>query len=144
MLAGGNVLNIRFQIPPNTADHPVTGSRTFTDDTMLIAMMPHMHVRGKSMLYELTYPDGRKETLLNVPKYDFNWQHTYELAEPKLIPKGSTLEVTATYDNSTGNIYNPDPNATVRWGDQTWEEMMIGFYTTVVPTPAPRPTSQRQ
>ena len=144
VFAGGNVLNVRFEIPPNTANHPVTASRTFTEDTTLVAMMPHMHVRGKSMRYDVTYPDGRKETLLNVPKYDFNWQHTYDLAEPKVLPKGTKLDITATFDNSTNNIYNPDPNATVRWGDQTWEEMMIGFYSTLVPATAAKPTTQQQ
>ena len=78
-----------------------------------------------------------------MPKYDFAWQHSYELAEPKLLPKGTTLEVIAHFDNSTKNLFNPDPNATVRWGDQTWEEMMIGFYSTVVPTAPSRTTSQR-
>jgi hypothetical protein len=143
MVGGGNVLNVRFEIPPNTPNHVVTASRTFTEDTMLTSMMPHMHVRGKSMTYTLTYPDGRTELLLNVPKYDFNWQHSYELAEPKLLPKGSKLEVSATYDNSVNNPYNPDPNATVRWGDQTWEEMMIGFYSTLVAAPAKTTIQQR-
>jgi len=105
--------------------------------------MPHMHMRGKDMTYIATYPDGRVETLLNVPKYDFNWQLTYELAEPKVLPKGTRIDVIAHFDNSTGNLYNPDPTATVRWGDQTWEEMMIGFFTTLVDAP-PRsaPTQQ--
>jgi hypothetical protein len=142
MIAGGNVLNFRFAIPPGAANHEVRAERTFADDTLLTTMMPHMHVRGKSMTYVAHYPDGRQETLLYVPKYDFNWQHTYELAEPKLMPKGTRLEVIATYDNSTGNPFNPDPAATVRWGDQTWEEMMIGFYSTVVPAP-PATTRQR-
>jgi len=93
------------------------------------------------MTYVAHYPDGRQETLLAVPRYDFNWQHTYELAEPKMMPKGTRLEVIATYDNSPGNAFNPDPGATVRWGDQTWEEMMIGFYSTVVPAAA---TTTRQ
>jgi hypothetical protein len=143
MVGGGNVINARFQIPPHTDNHEVSGSRTFTEDTLLTAMMPHMHVRGKSMKYVVTYPDGRQETLLNVPKYDFNWQHTYELKEPKLLPKGTKLDVIATFDNSTNNVYNPDPAATVRWGDQTWEEMMIGFYSTIVPAGPAKPTLQR-
>lgn len=141
MVAGGNVLNFRFAIPPGAANHEVRAERTFADDTVLTTMMPHMHVRGKSMTYVAHYPDGRQETLLTVPRYDFNWQHTYELAEPKLMPKGTRLEVIATYDNSPGNAFNPDPGATVRWGDQTWEEMMIGFYSTIVPAPA---TTTRQ
>jgi len=81
--------------------------------------------------------------LLAVPKWDFNWQLTYRLAEPKLLPKGTKLEVVAHYDNSKGNLFNPDPGKDVRWGDQTWEEMMIGFYTTLheVSGAAPAPTS---
>jgi hypothetical protein len=142
MVGGGNVLNVRFAIPPGAANHEVRAERTFADDTLLTSMMPHMHVRGKSMTYVAHYPDGRAETLLYVPKYDFNWQHSYELAEPKLMPKGTKLEVIATYDNSTANAFNPDPSATVRWGDQTWEEMMIGFYSTIQPR-APKTTSQQ-
>lgn len=142
VLSGGNILNARFEIPPGAGSHEVSGSRTFADDVLLTTMTPHMHVRGKDMTYIATYPDGRKETLLYVPKYDFNWQHSYELAEPKLLPKGTKLEVIAHFDNSTTNLFNPDPTATVRWGDQTWEEMMIGFYSTVVPAPAAS-TSQK-
>ena len=82
------------------------------------------------------YPDGRDETLLSVPHYDFNWQITYELAEPKVLPRGTKVEVIAHYDNSTNNKFNPDPSATVHWGDQTWEEMMIGFFGTVQERPA--------
>jgi hypothetical protein len=141
MVGGGNVLNVRFAIPPGASNHEVRAERTFAEDTLLTSMMPHMHVRGKSMTYVAHYPDGRTETLLFVPKYDFNWQHSYELAEPKLLPKGTRLEVIATYDNSTANPFNPDPSATVRWGDQTWEEMMIGFYSTIQPR-SPKTTSQ--
>jgi hypothetical protein len=143
MAGGGNVLNARFTIPPGAASHEVRGERTFAEDVLLTSMMPHMHVRGKSMTYLAHYPDGRTETLLLVPRYDFNWQHSYELAEPKRLPKGTRLEVIATYDNSTANPFNPDPTATVRWGDQTWEEMMIGFYSTIVPAPASKTTSQQ-
>ncbi|MGQ0732597.1 MAG: thiol-disulfide isomerase [Acidobacteriota bacterium] len=132
VVGGGNAMNVRFAIPPGAANHEVTASRTFTEDTYLTTMTPHMHVRGKDMKYVAYYPDGRQEILLSVPKYDFNWQHSYELAEPKLLPKGTKLEVIAHFDNSTNNLFNPDPTATVRWGDQTWEEMMIGFYGTVV------------
>jgi mono/diheme cytochrome c family protein len=143
MVGGGNVLNVRFAIPPGAANHEVRAERTFAEDTLLTSMMPHMHVRGKSMKYIAHYPDGRSETLLYVPKYDFNWQHSYELEEPKLLPKGTRLEVIAIYDNSSGNPFNPDPTATVRWGDQTWEEMMIGFYSTIVPARRGTTTSQQ-
>jgi hypothetical protein len=94
--------------------------------------MPHMHVRGKDFVYKAVYPTGETETLLNVPKYDFNWQLAYEPVKPVVLPKGTRIECTAHHDNSTNNPYNPNPNATVRWGDQTWEEMMIGWFAVVV------------
>jgi hypothetical protein len=100
-----------------------------------------MHVRGKDMTYTALYPDGTSEVLLSVPKYDFNWQITYELATPKRLPKGTKVEVVAHYDNSPGNKYNPDPTKDVSWGDQTWEEMMIGFWGSVVDA---SPVSQQQ
>jgi hypothetical protein len=100
-------------------------------------MTPHMHVRGKDMTYTARYPDGRTETLLSVPKYDFEWQITYQLAEPKVMPKGTKLEVVAHFDNSPANRFNPDPTQEVRWGDQTWEEMMIGFFGTIADPPKP-------
>jgi hypothetical protein len=88
-----------------------------------------MHVRGKSFRYEATYPDGRRELLLDVPRWDFNWQLDYILAEPKLMPKGTVLRCEAHFDNSPENPVNPDPTKTVRFGEQTWEEMMIGWFT---------------
>jgi mono/diheme cytochrome c family protein len=133
MVAGGSVMNLRFEIPPNAESHEVRGSRVLTEDTLLTTMTPHMHVRGKDMTYVAHYPDGRSETLLSVPKYDFNRQHSYQLSELKRLPAGTRLEVIAHFDNSVKNLFNPDPSQTVRWGDQTWEEMMIGFYGAVVP-----------
>ena len=94
-----------------------------------------MHYRGKSFRFEAEYPDGRREVLLDVPRYDFNWQLRYDLAEPKFMPKGTRLLCTAHFDNSETNPWNPDPTATVRFGLQTWEEMMVGYYTTM---PAPQ------
>jgi hypothetical protein len=134
--AGGIVVNPQFAIPPNDGNYEVRGVSTLMRDTVLTSMTPHMHVRGKDMTYIAHYPDGRDETLLSVPHYDFNWQITYELAEPKTLPTGTKIEVIAHYDNSTNNKFNPDPDATVRWGDQTWEEMMIGFFGTVQERPA--------
>jgi mono/diheme cytochrome c family protein len=128
---GGAIPNMTFAIPPNDPNYEVVGRQKFDRDTYLSSMYPHMHVRGKDAQYSIVYPDGREEVVLRVPKYDFNWQLSYKLAEPKFIPKGSTLKVTMHYDNSTGNRFNPDPNATVRWGDQTWEEMMLGYYGTI-------------
>ncbi len=128
---GGALANRRFAIPPQADDYEVTATRKVPQDQLLTSMSPHMHLRGKSFRFEAVYPDGRHEILLDVPKYDFNWQTRYELAEPKLLPAGTTLNCTAHYDNSEQNVANPDPNDTVRWGPQTWHEMMIGFYSTV-------------
>jgi len=95
------------------------------------------------MTYIAHYPEGTDETLLSVPKYDFNWQITYQLAKPKVLPKDTKVEVIAHYDNSTANKFNPDPSKDVRWGDQTWEEMMIGFYSTVVDPQVATATAQQ-
>ena len=130
---GGMAGNVSFRIPPGASDHPVTSRKRFRKDTLLLSLTPHMHVRGKSFRYELEYPDGRREVLLNVPRYDFNWQLRYDLAEPVLVPKGSELHCYATFDNSEDNPFNPDPTAEVRFGEQTWEEMMFGFYMAVDP-----------
>jgi hypothetical protein len=129
--AGGAIPNMGFVIPPGDPNYEVTGKLTFDRDTYLSTMYPHMHVRGKDATYALIYPDGREEVVLRVPKYDFNWQLSYKLAEPKFVPKGTTLKVTMHYDNSRANRFNPDPTAEVRWGEQTWEEMMLGYYGTI-------------
>jgi mono/diheme cytochrome c family protein len=129
---GGSVIQPRFVIPAGAPAHEVRGSRVLQDDTIITSFTPHMHMRGKDMTYVAKYPDGRTETLLSVPKYDFNWQITYQLKEAKRMPKGTEIEVIAHYDNSPQNKFNPDPTKDVRWGDQTWEEMMIGFWGTVV------------
>ena len=128
---GGAIPNMTFVIPPGDPNYEVAGKQTFDRDTYLSSLYPHMHVRGKDAMYSIIYPDGREEVVLRVPKYDFNWQLSYKLAEPKFIPKGSTLKVTMHYDNSRANRFNPDPTAEVRWGEQTWEEMMLGYYGTI-------------
>jgi hypothetical protein len=87
-----------------------------------------MHLRGKSFRYTLVYPDGKEEILLDVPRYDFNWQNMYYFAEPKVAPAGSVMKCLAHFDNSEENLANPDPSQTVRWGEQTWEEMMLGWF----------------
>ena len=130
--AGGLVLNLRFAIPPNDPSFEVRGAVPLSQDTALTSLTPHMHVRGKDMTYVAHFPDGHDETLLRVPKYDFNWQITYELAEPRLLPKGTRLEVIAHFDNSPNNKFNPAPDRPVYWGDQTWEEMMAPFFGVVV------------
>jgi hypothetical protein len=122
-------VNLAFEIPPHAANHKVVGaSPSSPRDVLLLSLMPHMHVRGKSFSYEARYPDGTTETLLNVPHYDFNWQTSYRLQEPKPLPKGTRMHCVAHFDNSADNLNNPDPTKTVRWGDQTWEEMMIGYF----------------
>ncbi|MBL8821669.1 MAG: redoxin domain-containing protein [Planctomycetia bacterium] len=121
------VANPRFEIPPGAANYEVKATRAFEKDAVIISFLPHMHYRGKSFKYELVYPDGKRETVLDVPKYDFNWQTTYELSKPLRVPAGVKLECTAFYDNSKDNPFNPNPRSTVYWGEQTWEEMMIGF-----------------
>ncbi len=103
-----------------------------------------MHVRGKAFDYTLVYPDGRSEVILSVPKYDFDWQRDYFFKEPIPVPKGSRLICTAYFDNSWVNRANPDPSADVRWGDQTWEEMMIGWTTYSVDGQTSPPTTAGQ
>ena len=132
---GGSVLQPRFVIPAGDPNAEVRGSRVLQADTILTSLTPHMHLRGKDMTYTAKYPDGRTEVLLSVPKYDFNWQITYQLKEAKRMPKGTEIEVVAHYDNSPQNKFNPDPTKDVRWGDQTFEEMMIGFWGTVAERP---------
>ncbi len=131
MAGGGMALNFRLHIPAGAPNHEVKATYTFNEDTLLTSMTPHMHYRGKDMTYIARFPDGTTETLLSVPRYNFDWQITYQLAEPRVMPKGTQLEVIAHYDNSPGNKFNPDPTKEVRWGDQTWDEMMIGFFGTV-------------
>jgi hypothetical protein len=121
------ISNLLFKIPPGADDHEVTSCQTLDRDVVLFSYMPHMHLRGKDMRYEAIYPDGRRETLLWVPHYSFSWQMVYKLKKPILLPKGTKLVVTAHFDNSTRNKYNPDANKFVRWGDPTYDEMMIGW-----------------
>ena len=119
--------NAAFSIPPQARDHPVQAEMTFTSAATLYRMNPHMHVRGKRVRYEAFYPNGKREVLLSVPDYDFNWQVGYALAEPKVLPAGTRLVVSGAFDNSPQNLANPDPSARVGWGDQSWMEMFAGF-----------------
>jgi hypothetical protein len=144
----GIIANAGFAILPGAANQEVAAEATFAEDVKVWTMHPHMHLRGRDMTYTAIYPDGRGEIALRVPKYDFGWQTDYWLAEPLALPKGSKLYVSAHFDNSAANRNNPDPAATVRWGDQTWEEMMIGFFTYTVEGPvasaAPAPGAAGQ
>jgi hypothetical protein len=122
-----------FAIPPNAPNwESPQAEATFVEDAELVYMFPHMHVRGKDMTYRLIYPDGRAEPVLNVPRYDFNWQLGYDLSKPVRVPKGTRLVVTAHFDNSRNNKFNPNPDSTVYYGDMTWEEMMFPFFSVVV------------
>jgi hypothetical protein len=121
----GTLINGQLKIPAGATDHVVKAEMTTTADVTLRSLLPHTHLRGKSWEYTATYPDGRSEVLLSVPKYDFNWQTEYIFAEPLKLPRGTTLRAVAHYDNSAGNKDNPDPSVDVAWGDQTWEEMMF-------------------
>jgi hypothetical protein len=136
------IANALFSIPGGANNHRVEAEATFTEDVKVWTMHPHMHLRGKDMTYTATYPDGRQEIVLRVPKFDFGWQTDYWLAQPLVLPKGSKLHVAAHFDNSAANKANPDPTATVHWGDQTWEEMMIGFITYTVDGPIANPRAQ--
>jgi len=122
-----------FKIPPGNDNFPVEQSYLIRKDGLLLGFMPHMHLRGKDFLYEVTYADGKKETLLSVPHYNFNWQSAYRLVEPMKLSKGDKLHMVAHFDNSAKNPNNPDPTKTVTWGDQTWEEMMIGWIDMAYP-----------
>ncbi|HUP24788.1 MAG TPA: hypothetical protein VNB06_17855 [Thermoanaerobaculia bacterium] len=106
-----------FKIPAGAADHVVKASFTFPQDAMVYGMLPHMHYRGKQFTYTATFPDGRSETLLHVPAYDFNWQTVYELENPLSVPKGTRIDCEARYDNSTANPVNPDPTKDVTFGN---------------------------
>ncbi len=128
----GIIANPLLAIPAGESNHRVEAEATFSEDVRVWTMHPHMHLRGKDMTYTAIYPDGRSQIVLNVPKFDFGWQTDYWLAEPLTLPKGSKLHVRAHFDNSAANRSNPDPSKVVRWGDQTWEEMMIGFFTYTV------------
>jgi peroxiredoxin/mono/diheme cytochrome c family protein len=129
----GWAVNFVFSIPPGAKNHKVTSQHTFKEDKLLLSMTPHMHVRGKSFRYEAIYPDGTRELLLDVLRWDFNWQIDYILAQPKLMPAGSKLFCEAYFDNSADSPTNPDPTKTVRFGEQTWDEMMIGWFTVATP-----------
>ena len=138
------VLEARFVIPAGDPNYEVESAYTFTEPAHIYSFMPHMHLRGKDFVYRAVFPDGTSKILLSVPNYDFSWQTYYVTKEPVAMPKGTRIECIAHYDNSTNNKYNPDPTKAVRWGDQTWEEMMIGWMSFVYDTPSPaKPTESK-
>src|SRR5215813_11872780 len=121
------VVNSLFAIPPGAENHEATACYNVQREIQFVNYFPHMHVRGKDMRYEVVYPDGRRETLLWVEKYNFNWQTLYALKNPLPVPKGSRFVVTAHFDNSAKNKYNPDPTKAVRFGEPTYDEMLVGY-----------------
>ena len=131
-IAETNILaNLTFRIPAGAANHRGEMTFTFPKDGEVLSFMPHMHLRGSSAKYVARYPDGKTETLLYVPDYDFNWQSVYRFAEPLKVPKGTKLTWTGHWDNSADNPRNPDPKKEVRWGLQTWDEMQNGWMDVV-------------
>ena len=129
------IANMELRIPPGSPNEKFESNWTLRQNVVLFSFMPHMHVRGKAFEYKAIYPDGRTEVLLSVPKYDFNWQTMYRLETPMKLPKGTRIHCTAHYDNSDKNPANPDPKKEVYWGDQTWEEMLIGWVDYYLDTP---------
>jgi hypothetical protein len=129
--------NGKFKIPAGDPNYKVEAEFTVGTDVILHGLHPHMHARGKDFLYRVQYPDGRVETLLSVPKYSFLWQLWYNLEKPLPLPKGTKILCTAHFDNSANNPYNPDPKKDVVWGDQSWDEMMVGFFNLVFPAGTP-------
>jgi len=130
--------NGMFTLPAGATDVSVDADVEFLQDTTVWGLFPHTHLRGKKWEYKLVLPDGSSKTILSVPNYDFNWQTYYMFKEPLQIPKGAKIVATAWYDNSAGNVSNPDPKVDVKWGDQTWEEMQ---YTGILFSPAKPPTA---
>ena len=127
------IANGRISIPKGHSNHAEFATWTSPADVEITGFMPHMHLRGKAFRFELTQPDGQTKTLLDVPRYDFNWQLEYRLAEPLRIYQGTQIKVTGWFDNSAENPANPDPNRVVRWGPQTSDEMLVGYVEFVIP-----------
>tara|TARA_X000000950_G_scaffold35806_2_gene38321 strand:+ start:24758 stop:26548 length:1791 start_codon:yes stop_codon:yes gene_type:complete len=129
------LLNPRIRIPAGAANHEESVARMVQDDILVYTLLPHAHYRGKASEFVAEYPDGSSEKLLSVPRYDFNWQTTYELTEPKFLPAGTRIVHRTWWDNSARNPANPDPNREVPWGQQSWDEMLFGAITyRVLPT----------
>jgi hypothetical protein len=127
-----NAANNKFVIPAGDPNYQVESSIEVQQDTKIVDFMPHMHLRGKDFEYRAVYPTGETQVLLRVPKYDFNWQLVYYPQEPVVLPKGTRIECTAHFDNSPNNPANPDATHEVRWGDQSWQEMMIGWFDVAI------------
>jgi hypothetical protein len=138
------LINGGLRIPAGAPNHRVDAEMTLHRDFLLYSMTPHTHVRGTKWFYEAIYPDGRKEAILSVPNYDFEWQHEYQFREPLRLPAGTKIRASAWYDNSPANKSNPDPTKEVLWGDQTWEEMMFTSLTFHMPPLTVAPGQKEQ
>ncbi len=146
------VFDDTFVIPPGDPNCEAHALATFTEPVELVYSQPHMHLRGKDMRIELHYPTGESETLVSVPHYDFGWQLIYFENKPRALPKGTQIGLTAHWDNSAANKYNPDPTKAVRWGEQSWDEMIFAWVgvmvdpktdpaKAIVKEPAPSPSA---
>ena len=131
-LKSGMALNLRLQIPPETRDYVSRADFRFSQSSLLLSLLPHMHLRGKSMRFVAEFPDGHTEVILDVPRYEFDWQNLYVLDRPKAMPEGTILHTEARFDNSADNPNNPDPRRAVTFGEQTWDEMHIGYVNFVL------------
>lgn len=127
-MAGGVGNDFSIAIPPQAKDHAMEITTVVPRDAYIHSLMPHMHFRGKRMDFTAVYPDGSEELILSVPNYSFNWQLTHSLEEPLFVPAGTRIVAKGAFDNSSQNAFNPDPNSTIYWGEQSWEEMFMGFY----------------
>ena len=133
-------VNVLLRIPPGDPNYETHAFVTLPNGGTILSFFPHMHLRGKAFEFKATYPTGESETLLKVDKYDFSWQLSYKLAKPLTVPPGTKIECTGVFDNSQNNPRNPDPAAEVRFGEQSWEEMLVGYFDVQVP----RDTTLRQ
>jgi hypothetical protein len=138
------LMNQNFTLPAGSPDTRVDAEMTINQDMTLWSLLPHTHVRGAKWEIEVTYPDGRKDIVLAVPKYDFNWQTDYVFKEPLKLPKGTKVRSSAWYDNSTANKSNPDPKVDVHWGEQTWEEMQFTAFTFTLDSQPKASTAEKQ
>ena len=130
--SGTQMLNLvlyetRFEIPPNVSNHPGNMWAILNEPVTLVYMQPHLHMRGTKMDIKVTYPDGRSEMLVRVPRYNYQWQVIYVQEKPLKLPKGTRIDVSASWDNSANNKFNPDPFLTVRPGQQSWDEMLVAI-----------------
>jgi hypothetical protein len=138
-----SLINQNFTLPAGAPNTRVDAQMTFNQDATIWSILPHTHVRGREWRVDVTYPDGRNEVVLAVPKYDFNWQTDYVFTQPLKLPKGTQLRTSAWYDNSTSNKSNPDPKIDVHWGEQTWEEMQFTAFTITLDAPPATSSGQQ-